>query len=365
MKQLCLSIIYSMQIQLFDLYFVVGLVFLTALSSCRSSESSEPSFQFDDFHHIDLASKGEIISEDADLLGIVYNIKVVNDSIIAISQHSPERHVVMYNINSGKWQPVIKKGMGPKEMLNITSLSVDQDHKTLWVSGTMDKKIMKVEWNDSVGNANPELIMTSPYDLLRGISDGKGGIIGLPALSRELRMVRFDKTGVVTDSLSDFPVTDLSDAFIPSNFMFQADISYCPQNDRIAIVNRSWNAIEIRSFSDSVDITLKAPLKEDIKIVELNRGGGISYVPSPLWFLFSQVAASKRSFIVGHIGVKVEKDEDFNRYISQLLEFDWQGQPMNLYHLTSEAVAFDIDFENGFIYTVENNPDPVLMRYKI
>lgn len=337
---------------------------MACLFSCKSNDESISGiiFEFDDFNQIDLSSEGEVICDDPDILGIVTNVKVLDDSIIAISQHSRQLHVILYNINTGEWQTAIKKGEGPTDMLNVTSLSSDNDGQ-LWMSGLMDRKIMTAKWNNMGGDGVGEFRMKSPYDLLRGVSDGEGGVIGLPTSISGLRMIHLDNNGVITDSLSQFPETILPDSITPDNLIFQADLAFCPQKRKLAIANRSWNLIEIISLNDHDYISLKAPIGDDIKILKSNRGNGISYNPSPLWFMFSHVSTCEQSFIVGYIGVKVEKDEDFDRQISQLLEFDWDGKPLNQYLLNSEALAFDVDFKNHIIYTVENNPDPILMKY--
>lgn len=347
-------------------YFLIYIIIAGCLFSCKSNNESaaDITFDFDDFSQVDLSSKGIRISDNPDILGIVSNIKVVNDSIIAISQRSGQSHVILYNINTDKWQTAVKRGDGPDEMLNVTSLSADSDGQ-LWMSGLMDRKIMTAKWNDADGDGIREFKMKSPYDLLRGVSDGEGGIIGFPASLDNLRAIHLNSNGITLDSLSQFPITILPDSVSPNNFMFQADMAYCPQNKKLAIANRSWNLIEIFSLDNGNYISLKAPLKDDIMIRESNRGNGVSYNPSPLWFTFSNVSTCEQSFMVGYLGVKVEKDEDFDRQISQLLEFAWDGKPMNQYLLNSEALAFDVDFKNQVIYIIENNPDPVLMKYEL
>lgn len=336
------------------------------LVSCKSNNDSPADiiFDFDDFLQVDLSSKGDCICDNPDILGIVTNIKVLNDSIIAISQHSSQLHVILYNINTGKWQTAIKKGEGPKEMLNVTSLSSDKDGQ-LWMSSLMDRKIMTAKWNDTGVDGIADFKMRSSYDLLRGISDGQDGIIGLPASERNLRIIHLNPDGIPIDSLSKFPNTVLPDSISPNNFIFQADLAYCSQNKKLAIANKSWNMIEIFSMSDDNHISLKAPIKDDIKIVRYNRRNGVSYNPDPLWFIFSQLSACEQSFMVGYVGVKPEQAEDFDRQISQLLEFDWYGKPLKRYLLNSEALAFDVDFKNNTIYTVEYNPDPILVKYDL
>lgn len=166
--------------------FILILMLISCSPGNNPTDSEITTFNFADFQEIDLSASEEIITDDADLLGIVRGIAVVNDSIIAICQNSADSHVVLYNLKSGEKQIAIKRGEGPTEMLSVTSLSTDKDG-CLWISGLMDKKIMTSRWNDDGDNAISELKYRSCEDLLRGVSDGNGGILGLPAVTRKLK----------------------------------------------------------------------------------------------------------------------------------------------------------------------------------
>ncbi|MCM1354990.1 MAG: TolB-like 6-bladed beta-propeller domain-containing protein [Staphylococcus sp.] len=346
------------------LYAVAALCLTGCGEGKEETSSNVATFDFNDFQEVDLSATGEQISDDPDVLGIVTNIKVVDDSIIAICQNAREAHVTLYNLNTGQTQIAVKRGEGPDEMLRVTTLSCDADGR-LWMSGLMDRKIMTTRWNPDGDEAVTELKIKSPVDLLRGVTDGKGDVYGLPATKYDTRVIRVDASGVAVDSLGGFPNTEMPDSIQPSNFIFQSDMALCPSNGMMAIACKSWNEIDVYSLADGSRIALRAPVDDGIKIEKSERGIGVSYNPRPMWFMFSRVSAGDKSFLVGYIGVKAEKDEDFNRGIGKVLEFDWKGQPVKQYVFGNEAIAFDADFQNGYLYTVENNPDPILMRYKL
>ena len=92
---------------------------------------------------------------------------------------------------------------------------------------------------------------------------------------------------------------------------------------------------------------------------------GISYNPSPFWLISSGERAMPDSFVVGYIRVMVKNDEDFTRHIGSLIEFDWEGKPQRHFMLGEEAVAFDFDCKNGYLYTIENPPEATLIRYTL
>lgn len=346
------------------LFCIIGVPAL--LASCagkvRTESDDARTFELSQFQNVDL-STGRIITDDPDLLGITKNIKIVNDSIIAICQTSGNSQVKLYNLNSGEWQNAVMRGEGPLEMLSVTSLSTDSG-KTLWISGLMDKKVMTTGWNNDGNEAVTELKYHSPEDLLRGVTDNHGGLIGLPAVSRNLRAIRLNHLGETTDSLGTFPSVALPDSIAPDNFMFQADIAYSSGNGKLVVANKSWNQIGIYSVADSGKIILKYPLDKDIEIKKSGRGNGYTYNPQPMWFMFSDVSADDNGFAVGYIGVEVKTKEDFNRGIRRLLEFDWDGNPRRSFSFGEDVTTFDVDFNNRIIYTIENRPDPTLVRYE-
>lgn len=105
-----------------------------------------------EFERVDLSGSGEVVTQDARLIGRMSGIEVVNDSIIAISNNSGSAQVALYNLRTGEIQSAILRGNGEKEMFRVTSMSTDPEG-LLCVSGLMDRKEMTARWNDNGGTA--------------------------------------------------------------------------------------------------------------------------------------------------------------------------------------------------------------------
>lgn len=349
-----------------SLAIMLVLIVSIPFSSCnrREKQTDEP-FSFDEFQSIDLSTSRELITDDSEIIGKPLNLKIINDSIVAVCRMDGEKHVVLYNLNTGKTQTAVKQGTGPLEMINVCGMSIDSDGALLLV-GQMDKKIMKTRWNSEADeDALTNLKFQSPVDALRGVADGTGGLILFPAVADSTRLIIIDKEGNVTDSITRFPKAELPPDVKPNNFMFQADISYNPESNKIVIANRSWNEIAIHDLSNGTVKTIKAPVANDIKIEKEAHGDFFSCDPKPFWHLYSGVAGGENSFIVGFVGVQIGSESDHDRYCGKLLEFDWTGKPLKAYLPDKDAMLFDVDYDNGYIYTIENDPDPALYRYKI
>lgn len=341
------------------------LVIFSLLSCNKQQSSSYNSFSLDDFHKTDISSSRELLTEDAQIIGNPLNIKVINDTIIAISRMDGNIHVILYNTKSNSSQISVFRGNGPIEMINVCGMSVD-NAKTLWLVGQIDKKIMTTEWNENGADTAVTIPkIHSPLDMLRGVSDGNGGVIAMPAVPNSLRLVNISNNGEVKDSISNFPETELPPTVSPNNFIFQADLCYSPSVDKAVVANRSWNEIEIYDINNHKINSIKAPIKENIKIETQAHGEAYSCEPKPLWHLFSGVSCGNKYFLVGFVGVEIQSDSDYDKGCKELWEFDWTGKPNRAFVPATDVVLFDVDYDNGYIYTIENTPDPSLYRYKI
>ena len=346
---------------------IVGF-FVLFLSACGEKQHTDVEgcqlFDLSQFKDIDLAEAGDLITDDPDILGIPGRIFAVNDSIIALCHTRGNIQVSLLNLNSGQHQVAIKKGEGPNEMLGVSSVSADEEGN-LWLSGLLDKKIMTAKWDQSGKDASIEFKYRTQEELLRGITDGRGGIIGLPATQRSVRILKTDSAGYSIDSLGVFPNSTLPDSISPNNFMFQADIAYSPTADKLAVANRLLNKIEIYDVSSGDHSILKYPLDKEIEIKRIDYDMGYSYEPQPLWFTFADAYAGDKNFTVGFKGVEVKSDEDFERGIKKVLEFNWDGKPQRSFSFGDEIVTYAIDFNNNILYTIENRPEPTLVKYQL
>jgi len=351
-----------------SVYFtVLGLVFLFA--GCKNGETDinpgTNAFVLDDFKTVDLAESAEVVVTDPDIVGIVKEVRVVNDSIIALSQVKSDINVILYNLNSDKYQVANRRGAGPLELTNVGTLSVN-GNGDLIMAGVFDRKIISARWNPNGDDALTEFKFSPDEDYLRAVAGSCDNIIALSSPLHNKRLIVVDGNGQLVDSLGSFPSVSLPDSVMPTNFMFQADLAFSPKADKVAVSTMSWNEISICNLNDKdKEIILKGPVFPELKIVSYGGSMGIGYSPSPLWFMFFGACASEDSFAVGFIGVEARTETDFNRGINSILEFDWEGNPQRRFILPMEATAFDIDYSNNILYTIENLPDPTLVRYNL
>lgn len=341
---------------------------LAVVASCTSGDSTDEAkdktVTLDQFTVVDMSNAGKTVMDNPDILGIVGSIEAVNDSLIAVCQNRRDAHVTLCNLNNNKSQPVMTMGEGPMEMLRVNTLSSDQQGN-LWMVSMGDRKVMKARWNEEGEHASVEPAFKLPDDCLRGVTDLNGGVIFLPVGKHDLRLTKVDASGEAIDSMGSYPAVEMPADLKPSNFMFQSDMALSPDASKLAIACKSWNYIDIIDPNTKESISLTLQIDEPIILDKYENGPVISYNPKPLWLMFSGVDATDKSFFVGHNGTKVESPEDFQKGMTTILEFDWNGNPLRLLKFENDVVAFSVSSDGNTLYIVENAPDPVLYEYKL
>lgn len=339
------------------------------VASCSNRGQSEAGtisnveYTFEDFETVQIDSlKGTLVSDDVDF-GFGADIKVINDSIIAVRVIRSPYQVVLLNLSSGKKQTAVSTGAGPLEMIRVSSLSANDG--VLWLLGSSDNKVMTATWSDTDDMATVTPKYVAKGRMLNGIVDSKGRVIGLPMDPKNVRACITDTTGNITTTFGAFPAVEMPDSVSPDNSMFQSNIAYNAKYDKAIIANRSWNIIEIYDFADSTCLNLIGPDKMDSKIEVTTTPNVMMFDQKPLWLYLSGVSAGSESFCVGYVGVKVTCKEDYQRKTNSILEFDYNGKPLRRYKFDNDLMSFDIDFKNRIIYTIELQDDPVIKKYSL
>lgn len=341
-----------------------------AFNSCKTAvgkgdDGNILDFTLDDFREMNLSGvERRVITDDPDLVGKAREIRIVNDSIVLIRQHSPSL-VSFYYIGSGRSGTAITQGGGSLEMSMVGNMYAEDEGK-LWVFGVDDMKVMKLTFIP--GNEKPydsEYVAKAPCPSLRGVALSDSLFMTLPAVADGQRLLIFDRDRNPVDTLGVFPEVNKNEGVVLHNLVFQSDIDYDKGNGHAVLANRSWNQIEIYDINDGEVIARRGPIEVRSEIKDDSSSGMNRMSQIPLWFIYDGICAGPSTFVVGYIGIEVKEEKDFDRHIGRLLEFDWAGNPLRSYRLPDEIMAFDIDFKNGRLYTIENCPEPSVVCYDV
>ena len=337
------------------------------LVGCGGKESDTGgAFELTDFKEVRLKSAdASLVTDDVDVLGHPAFIRMMNDSVIAIRRVRNEYPVMLYNQSNRKSIPAIMIGQAPDEMQSVNGLSADKEGN-LWLIGPADGKVMIVSWNGTDSVARKEFLFKTPLPVLGGAALSDNDICVMPTSENDVRFLRLNRKGEEIKSYSIFPEIKLpTDTLSISNMMVQSDISASPDGKNVVMVCKSFPYIQIFDIEKDVEKTLTGPGLWDIEVEAKDTSYGTLYTQKPMVFMYEGVAVGKESFFVGYNGTEPKTKEDFESGINSLLEFDWEGHPKRRIVFERDVLAFDVDGENGVVYTLENNPDPALYHYNL
>lgn len=349
-------------------YSNVLFVSLLLLCSCSVNKSYVEDgvikYSLNDFKSVKINNNaGTLVSDDVSF-GRSAFIKAVNDSIIAVKLTRSPEQVILHNLNSGKNQTAVITGKGPLEMLRVATMSITADGDLMLV-GSRDKKVMRTHWNDSdtIGMTKFECFL--PEDVMNGVSANSGKVIGIPFFLDNTRAIITTPNDSSYITFGSFPSIEMPDSVKANNSIFQSDIAYSYKNNCAILTNKSWNIIELYNLENGVSKTLVGPDEINARIIEKKIPNGRYFQQDPFWIYFKCVSAGPDTFSVGYIGTKVKKEDDFEKKINRILEFDYSGKPLRCFSFDHDIDAFDIDYSNRIIYTIEEKDDPLIMKYTL
>nr|MDE6265710.1 hypothetical protein [Paramuribaculum sp.] len=259
-----------------------GLLFGCANRSMQS-ETGSKKFTLDDFDKVELAGNDIELIPGSDFLDMAKELRVVNDSIIAISQPQSENNVILYNLNSVKWQVANRHGIGPLDFFHVSCMSVDGRGRLL-LAGIPCDKLISVAWNNNGNEAEMIPLDYSSESCIKIKAGNDTEYIALAAPPLRSRLIVLDSIGNIVDSLGTFPDVELPDSLYPDNLFFQADFAYSPEKNKVVIANQSWNEIAIHPLDRSKDdIILNGPVFPALSMKKYGDAEYYGFAPSPLW----------------------------------------------------------------------------------
>lgn len=326
-----------------------------ALGGCAAGEQSPSDSQFAlvDFEEIDLTTNNGTVlfssdNDSTDYIGFPKAIKVLPGGQLAVTDIKGERQVIIIDSQGGYVQSLVAVGQGPDEMLRVNDLQLLDGE--LWLSSMGDNKLGKLVRNqdDSAWEYDYLRQLEIPIMRLAVLADRQ--LIVFPFNNTPHRCYTATLEGVVGDTITAFPYQPADAATPVDNSAFQVDLTVAPDGRRMAVVNKSWNAIELYDQSGHPRATLHGPLAIDSEIVEEETPIGMRYVQSPMWFMFSSASSNDQGFSVGFIGVQPKTPEDYNSRVHTILTFDWDGTPCQAIKVNDNVLSYDIDYANGILY---------------
>lgn len=337
------------------------------MASCGDkAKETKSDYEIADFEEVSLKETDRtLIIDNVDVLGRAAGVKVLNDSVLSVRRIRSEFPVMLYNIANKQSVVGVVAGEGPEELVSVGALSSDKEGN-LWLFGRADQKVLSVSWNGLDSLPVRTFHYKTPMLILGGAPLPDGDVFVMPTHENDVRLAKLDKNGQEIGKIQSFPDLALpNDTLHLNNSMMQSDLSISPDGKHILVACKSLPSIQIIEEPTGRETLLNGPSNIDVEIISKETPSGRYFVQQPMLFMFDGEAAGDDSFFVGYVGVEPKTDDDFDKHINSLLEFDWSGKPLRRFVFEKDVMAFDIDFKNKRVYTLENTPEPTIWCYSL
>ena len=297
--------------------------------------------------------EGDSVEFD-DILMMPTRIAIV-DSFILMKNRNVERFFHIYHLDTkqkvGERMPF---GIGPNEVLDPMWVSMPND--CLGVFDRHKRRMQVYPKNSFFASDTASPIQQFVFnELLINPTFLPGqGIISCTMQSDSNKFVAIgldeNKTtyfGYFPDSYSDMTVLEKTTALM-------GDIAVKPDCSRWVMMHKPTDMFEIYDNSLNLLKRIQGPDHITPEVREMN--GGIRRSPSSREAYFFPVA--KGDYIYVLYDGRVYDVEDSTRYLrDKLFVFDWEGNLVKYYKLSTPIFHFDIDEEHEVLYGLTDNPE--------
>lgn len=274
-------------------------------------------------------------------------IKVLPEGhLLCLVSGDTGRRLMAKDLNTGAEHSVLTIGRGDGEVLAVRDVSVVGND--IFVSSIGEGKVVQLSWDgDSKSFSKPSSRMTNAR-FLRAVPLGQDKFISL-ASSRNERMIVLSEEGNAIDTVGVFPDI-LKDEDTWNNSIFQSLLAVSPNGKHVLTACQSFDVFDIYDSSFKTVKEFSGPEIYTPNIKKISTEIGTRYMLDPPKHTYTSVAVSDSRIYLGYVGAVLNSEADFDRAISTIYSFDWNGHPKIAYRLPFEIQAFDIDEKNDVIY---------------
>lgn len=344
---------------------IFGIIFMMTCCSKSNNSETKSDFSDEDFEIIQLSIKNtELITPGDIMLRRPYMIQVINDSILAVADSRNQSLVYLINQVSNTGRNVVERGEGPEELTELTTMIYNNGE--LSASGFNDGKILRFDIDCDSLNLKLSNSAKVPFQPLRSLMINDSTVFALSPNFSGHRYSVYHVDNGMTEHIDKFPLDSITLNVNPDNNFMQADVSISPDNKHIAIANRYWPIIEIID-TDGFDIRkYLGPMPVSGEIEKVENDNYYSYSQKPKCHMWDGIEIKNKSIYAGFNGYcRFPGEENNNPGVKRIYSFSIKDGPQKIYCFDSPIDAFTVDEDNNVIYTIQNNPEPSIMKYNL
>lgn len=289
---------------------------------------------------------------------------MLDNGFVAVEEIGASKMLHIVDMKNQRCRSHIAKGVGPNELLDLTTMTYSDSILTL--AGLNDDKVLEyVILYDSL-DLKPLNHTVLPYQgALRSISMDKERIFSIaPAFSGD-RYYIYNRTDSTYSPIKSFPLDSTQIGVIPDNAFFQAELAINRNRSHIVVANMKWNILEIYDIASNKWITLYGPTPSEAKVSLESMGMIQGYRQTPQWITWRNITMGEKTIYIGYDGSCLNSREERESGHRAIYTFDYSGRPMKIYHFDEPFIYFTIDEENGYMYVIQQTPEPTIIRYNL
>lgn len=331
--------------------------------SCNTNKIQEHSFNLKDFQkEITINEASTIEFDNIELLDPRW-IKFHPDSFLILIELKSDPQIKIIDLKNNSVQEVIKKGMGPDELLGAWGLSII--NSDIWVFGINQGIWLQLKHNNNrIFEIDRKIELDIPY-VISAVLLPNEETISLNMIDAKNRLLYFDSQGKLLEKFSHFSdmfTTDTTSYL--NNDAFIATTAVSPNNEKIVLGCNYIDLLEIVDFTTKKTNYIRGPFNKKFKANLENNS--LRMTPSLLAYMHSY--ANNESFYILYSGI--QNDEVINQtdiIPKQIFNFSWEGEPLNIYQFNEPVVSFDIDEETNTLFYITYNEEfiPIIKSFRL
>ncbi|MDE6612125.1 MAG: TolB-like 6-bladed beta-propeller domain-containing protein [Muribaculaceae bacterium] len=330
----------------------MGLLFFTSCTNTDKRSISNIHYTFNDLDSVAVASFEDIgIAFDTIDMGRTSQMLMPNEHTIAFRDSRCQHQVKIVDLNTGRVHQLVNVGQGPEEMLLVSSISAMGD--TVWVGGTMDKKIGII---DLTSPNTPTVEMQAPAESrFNRVTPLPDKTLLCSAASAD--SIRFFRTGLGdgrTDTIRVFPIESEN----LNSSLFQGGLALSPDRKHVVATSYFWGAVEIFDATSMERTSLTTgPMEVNAEIKKRDDGMMKMYTQSPMYSVLQDLALTDTGIFTGYIGGCSSQPESMQKQISRIIELGYDGRPLRYYILPEELSVFTVSPDGPTLYGMADSGD--------
>jgi hypothetical protein len=286
------------------------------------------------------------------------------DSFMIVRNINSSPAMDVYNLNTGELvSQFCKRGRGPGEVIAPFIFQFLEESNEIMVQDIQGKKLVFYDWDSIVMNVPKKFTRSITLDkniLVRKIKHVKGENFFCDLIGHKDSYMNclLNKNGNLIRLLKKYPKIDFPfDPMVGSN-LFGVNIGISPSKENIILPFIYSDKIDIYNYKGDLITQFVGPNYKKLDVVQGINGATLT---SRNTLAYNNPCANNEYFLVPYAG---ERYQYSFTPASHILSFDISGKLLNHYVVSPSVTEIAVDWEKKIVYSINQNLEPTLYKYK-